>query len=76
MKTWDYNQLEKSIAANKSRVEKILLTNKPQERLVRRRPRDKEEQEILDRLCLNKWKDAENKGEIKYLSKNEWCYEY
>lgn len=76
MRAWDYEQMKKSIAANKPEVDKKVLANKSRERLVRKRPRDEEEREILDRLCLNKWHDAESKGQIKYLSKNEWYYEY
>ncbi len=76
MRTWEYKVLENNIEAKRMSVEKTILYHKTVERLVRRRNRDHEEQDILDYLCIKKWKDAENQGKIKYISNNEWHYEY
>ena len=76
MREWRYEQLAKEVDEKKTAVEKMLLSGKPSERLVRRRPRDLEEQRILDALCVRKWKEAEACGKIRYINKNEWYYEY
>ena len=62
MRVWNYEQLAKEIDTNKSLAEQKILNNKSPERLVRRRVRDKQEQKILDNLCIMKWKDAEERG--------------
>lgn len=75
MRNWDYHQLEKEIFKKKSEVEKVILSDKKSERSVRRKPRDEDERAILDQICINKWKEAERAGKIKYINKNEWYYE-
>lgn len=76
MKEWNYDELKRDIDTRKTMTDHILLSNKTMERPVRRRARDEAERDILDFLCVKKWKDAENNGKIKYIHKNEWYYEY
>lgn len=76
MREWDYADLSRKIDAKKKKTELTLLSYKSQERPVRRRARDGEEQKILNALCLKRWQEAENLGQIQYISKNEWYYEY
>lgn len=76
MKEWQLEVLDEQIRARKPEVDKYMLQTRHRDRPVRRRARDETERIILDRIAVKKWKDAEDAGKIKYLSKNEWYYEY
>ena len=52
------------------------MLKKGRERVVRRRPRDKSEQDLLDKICKEAWNQALIKGKVKILSKREWYYEF
>jgi hypothetical protein len=76
MRSWDFSQLENEVHTKKADVEKKILAGKLPERVLRMRPRDPGEQAVLDQIAIQKWRDAEEAGKIKYLSKTEWYYEY
>lgn len=76
MRKMDFSELNNQINEKKGEVERTLLRTKSPDRLVRTRPRDKEEAKILDKLCIKRWKKAEEEGKIKYLSKRVWYYEF
>lgn len=70
------NDLKSWIDEKKPEVEQIITRNRKPEVRVRRRERDRDEQKIIDTLCILKWKKAEKEGKIKYLSKREWFYDF
>jgi hypothetical protein len=76
MRKMDFSELNKQIFEKKSEVERNILRTKTPDRLLRKRPRDKEEAKILDQLCIRRWKKAEEEGKIKYLSKRVWYYDF
>jgi hypothetical protein len=76
MRKMDFSELNKRIYEKKSEVDRSILRNKPLDRMVRTRTRDKDEAKILDELCIRRWKKAEEEGKIKYLSKRVWYYEF
>jgi len=75
MKQVDFRLLEELIRNRKDDVELRLLAEITGRRSVRTRPRDPEEQVILDQIAIQKWREAERAGKIKYISKTEWHYE-
>lgn len=70
------DDLTKEINDKKATVEQEVLRTLPNGRRVRTRERDPEEQRILDQLCIQRWKQAERDGKIKYLSDRKWYYDY
>ena len=71
MQTRKLEELTNFIESRKAEVEiKILQTGR--ERSFRRRPRDPEEIEVLNQICLLRWKKAEAEGKIRYISKTQW----
>lgn len=76
MRKMDFSELNKQIFEKKSDVERTILRSKSPNRILRTRPRDKDEAKILDELCIRRWKKAEESGKIKYLSKRAWYYEF
>jgi hypothetical protein len=74
MREMNFDDLNKQIQHNKSEVEKQILEERT-EKLVRTRIRDKDEADILDKLCTDNWNKALKEGKIKYLSKREWYYD-
>ncbi len=52
------------------------MLKKDRERVIRRRPRDKSEQDLLDKICKEAWAQAVLRGKVKILSKREWYYEF
>lgn len=75
MREWDYEQLAREIDERKAEVERRLLADRPSGGRLRTRPRDPEEQALLDRICLEKWREAERSGKVVIFSRNEWYYE-
>ncbi|MEH7178576.1 hypothetical protein [Neobacillus vireti] len=76
MRKVDFSELNKQIFEKKSEVERTILRTKSSERLLRTRPRDKDEAKILDELCIKRWKKAEEEGKVKYLNERVWYYEF
>ncbi|MDN5362462.1 MAG: hypothetical protein PWP70_1509 [Moorella sp. (in: firmicutes)] len=75
MREWKAVDIEKQIAAQMPEINRRIIRSRS-ERVTRRRPRDPEEQEILDRLCIYKWQRSVADGKVKILSKREWYYEF
>lgn len=75
MKEFQLSDLTQKINNNKSKAEKTILESKSKDRVIRTRSRDSDEVEILDKLCMEKWKKSVKEGKIKYLSKREWYYD-
>jgi hypothetical protein len=76
MKELSMNVLTDRIRKNKVEVDREILRTRTGQRLVRRRPRDPDEQKILDILCMARWEKAVNEGKVKYISQREWYYEF
>jgi len=52
------------------------MLKKDRERVIKRRPREKSKQDLLDKLCIEVWNQALLKGKVKIISKREWYYEF
>jgi len=75
MEPIDYDSFNKEIEQNKKGVEeKIRLYNN--ERKIRTRKRSTDEARILDLISINRWKEAEKQGKIKYLGERVIYYEF
>ncbi|WP_255259781.1 hypothetical protein [Lentibacillus sp. CBA3610] len=70
------NDLNQWITEQKPKAEQQIVRNRNSAKIIRTRQRDKEEEVILDKLCMEKWKRAEQEGKIKYLSKRKWFYDF
>ncbi|MEQ6388943.1 hypothetical protein RZN22_06405 [Bacillaceae bacterium S4-13-58] len=71
----NFNDLNQWIDNNQREVERQIISERTTKRRIRTRQRDPDEQKILNNLCIEKWKKAEQEGKIKYLSKRKWYYE-
>ncbi|MUV37615.1 hypothetical protein JNUCC1_01421 [Lentibacillus sp. JNUCC-1] len=71
----DMDDLKKRIDRKKPDVERRMVQTRGEAPRIRTRERDPDEQRILDKLCIKRWKQAEQAGKIKYISKTEWYYE-
>lgn len=69
------DDINKKIHKNATRAHLDML-KKGRERVIRRRSRDKSEQDLLDKICKEAWIQAVLKGKVKILSKSEWYYEF
>ena len=67
--------IDQIINQNKAEAERKILQTKSSERKMRTRPRDPDEIEILNKLCVLKWEKAVASGKVVILSKQEWYYE-
>lgn len=77
MRKINMNDLNRWINEQKPEVEQRMVRNRRKSnKIVRTRARDKEEQAILDKLCMAKWKKAEQEGKVKYLSRRKWYYDF
>jgi len=76
MKKLNINELNKWIDSEKSEVERIIIRDRENEQIVRMRERDKDEQIILDKICLKRWQDAEKEGKIRYITDRKWYYDF
>ncbi len=74
MPTQKLDDLNSFIQSRKAEVEIKILQN-GRERPYRRRPRDPEEIEVLNQICLLRWRKAEAEGKIRYISKTSWYYD-
>ncbi len=75
MRRWKSSELDEKINKKRPEVDRFLLRSR-QGKIMRRRPRDKEEQNVLDLLCKKKWEDDLARGKIKILSRRKWYYEF
>ncbi len=75
MREWNSSDLEKRIQEKMPATTRALIRVRSG-KVVRRRPRDKEEQNILDLLCKRKWEDDLAKGKVRIINKREWYYEF
>lgn len=74
MQSRKLEDLTNFIESRKAEVE-IKILQLGRERSFRRRPRDPEEIEVLNQICLLRWKKAEAEGKIRYISKTQWYYD-
>jgi len=75
MRQWKSSELEAKIQERMSAVNSAMLAS-VRCRKYRRRPRDKEEQNVLDLLCIKKWESALARGKVKKLGRRKWYYEF
>lgn len=75
MRTIKETELEKRIRSRRQEVEREILCSRRQ-RPFRSRPRDPEEQKILDELCIRNWKRLEAEGKIKRLGSRHWYMDF
>lgn len=76
MKKVNFKELNQWIESQKPEVERKMIRERTNEKLIRTRKRDIDEQKILDKLCIERWKKAEQEGKIKYISERKWRYEF
>lgn len=76
MKKIKLNDLTQHINNNKADVEKRILETKHEGRVIKMRPRDQQEIEILDEICKRKIQKAIEEGKLKFISKRKWYYEF
>ncbi len=72
---WKSSELEKRIQEKTPSFNRSMLSAGRREK-CRRRPRDKEEQNVLDLLCIKKWESALARGKVKKLGRRKWYYEF
>lgn len=72
----NFSDLKREIEKCKPSVEKRVVAERTSERRTRMRERDLDEANILDNICIDKWKRAEAQGKIKYYSDRKWYYDY
>lgn len=75
MRELNIKDINSRIRENAPRVYLDML-QKGRERVLKRRPRDKAEQDLLDKICNEAWKQAVVEGKVKIISKREWYYEF
>lgn len=76
MKKINMKDLNDWIYTSKPEVERTMLRNQTSEKLIRTRERDIDEQKIIDKLCIVRWRRAEQDGKIKYHTKRKWFYDF
>jgi len=74
MREWKACDIEKRIKEMPAGTRALMRVNKG--KAVRRRPRDKGEQDVLDLLCKKKWEGDLARGKVKIISKREWYCEF
>jgi hypothetical protein len=75
MREWKTRDIEERIREKMPAANRALVRGR-HGKVVRRRPRDKEEQNILDLLCKRKWENDVAAGKVKIISKREWYCEF
>jgi len=75
MREWKSCDLEQLIREKMPAVNRALIRARSG-KVLRRRSRDKEEQNILDLLCKRKWENDLTRGKVKIINKREWYYEF
>jgi len=74
MREWYLEHIQQRIDEKSQSIHRAILRNRSQ-RVVRRRPRDLNEQKILDMLCKKRWERAIKEGKVKILNAREWYYD-
>ncbi len=64
MREWNTGDIEERIREKLPEVNRALCRGR-RGKVVRRRPRDKEEQNILDLLCKRKWENDVAAGKVR-----------
>lgn len=67
-------ELTAFVESKRLEVEKKIL-RKGRERSFRRRPRSREEIEVLNQIAVLRWQKAEREGKVRYISRNVWYYD-
>ena len=75
MREWNTWDLQERIRKGMPGVKRAILRAR-RTRAVRRRPRNKEEQDILDLLCKRKWETDLARGRVRILGNREWYCEF
>lgn len=75
MREWKACDIEKRIR-DKMPADTRALMRVNKGKAVRRRPRDKGEQDVFDLLCKKKWEGDLARGKVKIISKREWYCEF
>ena len=75
MRRWKSSELEARIQEKMPAVNSAMLAS-GRRRKYRRRPRNKEEQALLDLICIKKWKKDIARGKVKKISRRKWYYEF
>lgn len=75
MREWNVQDIEERIRKKMPAANRAIVKDRCG-KVVRRRPRDKGEQDILDLLCKQKWEEDLAKGRVKIISKREWYCEF
>jgi hypothetical protein len=75
MREWKSCEIEEKNRKKMPAVKRALVQGR-REKMIRRRSRDKEEQDILDLLCKRRWEDDLAKGKVKIINKREWYCEF
>jgi len=75
MRRWKSSELEKKVQ-ERMPAAKISMLSSGRRKTCRRRPRNKDEQDVLDLLCIRKWENALASGKVKKLSRRKWYYEF
>ncbi len=75
MRCWKSSELDKKINDKRQEADRFLFKSR-EGKIMRRRPRDKEEQNVLDLLCKKKWEDDLARGKMKIISRRKWYYEF
>lgn len=76
MREWEMEKLEQQIDSKKSEVDRSLFRQRHAGRVMRKRSRSKEKKQMLDKLCRQRWKQAELEGKVIYITEREWYYEF
>lgn len=75
MRKWKEEELAKKIAEKLPEVNRAIITSR-QGRALRTRPRDPEEQKLLDELCIRNWNRLVAAGKIKKLGPRKWYMDF
>jgi len=75
MREWQAADIDKIIAKKMPEIVRSVL-NQNKKKNIRRRPRNKGEQNVLDLLCTLRWQKALVAGKIKIINKREWYIEF
>ena len=75
MREWKSCEIEEKNRKKMPAVKRALVRGR-RGKMIRRRSRDKEEQNILDLLCKRRWEDDLARGKVKIINRREWYCEF
>jgi hypothetical protein len=75
VREWKTRDIDKKIRDKMPAVNRSLIGAR-RGKVVRRRPRDKGEQDILDLFCKRKWEDDLARGKVRIINRREWYCEF